>query len=165
VRPPDLSSREARAAYFEKRSRSSRRFFASRTTPARRSARLLEAVATGFRLRRALLLGPGKDRATLRVLSAWGEDAKLLQEELVVPIGSSVANDVFSVAWHSGQAVVMIDALDEKSTTRVPRVYYEFLGSVAFALYPCGARSPAPKLLLIDTTLPHPCRRHRTSPT
>ncbi len=151
---PDLANRDARAAYFEKRLAELEAMMREPHDSGATQRAILQAFATGFRLRRTLLLAPGKERGTLRVLAAWGEDAKLLQEELVVPMGSSVANDVFSVAWHSGQAVVMIDALDEKSTTRVPRVYYEFLGSVAFALYPCGARGPTPKLLMVDTDSP-----------
>jgi hypothetical protein len=115
---------------------------------------ILEAFGTAFSLRRALILAPGKERATLRVLSAWGEDAKLLREEFTLPLSSSLANDVFSVAWHTGQSVVISDAFDDKSTSRIPRVYYEFLGSMAFGIYPCLARSAGARLLFADSDSP-----------
>jgi len=115
---------------------------------------MLDAFGSGFGLRRVLVLAQGKDRGTLRVKAAWGEDAKLLQEELVVPISSSLADDVFSVAWHSGADVAIVDAFDDKNTRRVPRVYYEYLGSAAFVIYPCGARGGATKLFFADSDRP-----------
>jgi hypothetical protein len=116
--------------------------------------KVIEAFGLSFGFKRALVLAPAKDRATLRVQSAWGEDAKMFLEELAVPLASSIANDVFSVAWHSGQPVVIADAFDDKATSRVPRVYYEFVGSAAFVIYPCGAPGPMQRLLFADTDAP-----------
>jgi hypothetical protein len=115
---------------------------------------VVEAFGVAFGFRRSVVLAPGKDRAVLRVQSAWGEDAKMFLEEFAVPLASSIANDVFSVAWHSGQPVVIADAFDDKTTSRVPRVYYEFVGSAAFVIYPCGTPGPMQRLLFADTDAP-----------
>ena len=72
-----------------------------------------------------------------------------------MPISSSLATDVFSVAWHTGQNIGIADAFDDKSTARVPRVvHYEFLGSMAFVIYPSSTRGSAAKLLFADTDTP-----------
>jgi hypothetical protein len=115
---------------------------------------VLGAFGTAFGLRRVLVFGQGKDKANLRVTAAWGEDAELLKQELVVPLASTLAADIFSVAWHTGQTFSIADAFDEKSTSRVPRVYYEFLGSASFVLYPCGPRGAGGRLLFADTDTP-----------
>ncbi len=116
--------------------------------------RILEIFGTELGFRRALVLVPGVDRGTLEVQCAWGEDAKMLEAELVVPLGSAAAGDVFSRAYHSGGEEVVPDAFDAKAMARVPRIYYEMIGSAAFAVYPCGIRGAGLKLLFADTDAP-----------
>ena len=116
--------------------------------------RILEVFGTELGFRRALVLVPGADRGTLEVQSAWGEDAKMLEAELVVPLGSVTASDVFSSAYHTGREEIVSDAFEPKAMGRVPRVYYEMVGSSAFVVYPCGVKGAGGKLLFADTDAP-----------
>ena len=124
--------------------------------------RVLEVFGTELGFRRAIVLVPGVERGTLAVQSAWGEDAKMLEAELVVPFGASATSDVFASVYHGGREEVVADAFDAKATARVPRIYYEMVGSAAFALYSCGEKGAGFKLLFADTdkpsTLPGPDR-------
>jgi len=112
---------------------------------------ILQAFATGFGFRRALVLAPGRERATLRVHCAWGEDSSTLKDELCVPVQSSLSTDVFSLAYYMGKEVMITDAFDETNVSRIPRSYYEMIGSAAFVIYPCGMRGSGIKLLFADT--------------
>jgi hypothetical protein len=38
--------------------------------------------------------------------------------------------------------------------SRVPRIYYEMVGSAAFVVYPCGLKSSGGRLLFADTDKP-----------
>jgi hypothetical protein len=116
--------------------------------------RILEIFGTELGFRRAFVLVPGADRGTLEVQSSWGDDAKAIEAELVVPLGSVAATDVFSSAYHTGREEIVSDAFDPKATSRVPRVYYEMIGSAAFVLYPCGVKGAQGKLLFADTDAP-----------
>jgi HD-like signal output (HDOD) protein len=116
--------------------------------------RILEIFGTELGFRRALVLVPGAERGTLEVQSAWGEDAKMLEAELVLPFGASATSDVIASAYHGGKEEIVVDAFDAKATSRVPRVYYEMIGSVAFAIYPCGVKGAGYKLLFADTDSP-----------
>jgi HD-like signal output (HDOD) protein len=116
--------------------------------------RILEIFGTELGFRRALVLVPGAERGTLEVQSAWGEDAKMLEAELVVPFGASASSDVFASAYHGAKEEVIVDAFDPKATSRVPRVYYEMIGSTAFAVFPCGVKGAGFKLLFADTDTP-----------
>jgi HD-like signal output (HDOD) protein len=116
--------------------------------------RILEVFGTELGFRRAVVLVPGAERGTLEAQSAWGEDAKMLEAELVVPFGASASSDVFASAYHGAKEEIVADAFDPKATSRIPRLYYEMIGSAAFALYPCGVKGPGYKLLFADTDTP-----------
>jgi len=116
--------------------------------------RILEIFGTELGFRRALVLVLGADRRTLEVQSAWGEDATMLEAEFVLPLRSVATDDVFSSAYNSGREEIVTDAFDPKTTSRVPRIYYEMIGSAAFVVYPCGAKGAGSKLLFADTDLP-----------
>jgi HD-like signal output (HDOD) protein len=116
--------------------------------------RILEIFGTELGFRRAVVLVAGSDRRTLEAQTAWGEDAKMLESELVIPLGASASSDVFASAYHASKEEVVADAFDPKATSRVPRIYYEMIGSAAFVLYPCGVKGPGYKLLFADTDTP-----------
>ena len=152
--PRAVPIENAKAQHLEKRVSELEAMVREPHDPGEMTKVVLEAFGTGFGFRRVLVFAQGKERATMRVASAWGEDAAMLAEDFSVPISSSLATDVFSVAWHTGQNISIADAFDEKSTARVPRVYYEFLGSMAFVIYPSSTRGSAAKLLFADTDTP-----------
>ncbi len=110
----------------------------------------LEAFAKSFGLHRALVLVPASERGMLKVLSGWGEDAKLLEEELRIPMGSARAGDLFSIAHRTAKDTVVEDAFSAANVNRIPRVYYESIGSRSFVLYPCGND----RLLFADADTP-----------
>ncbi len=116
--------------------------------------RILEIFGTELGFRHALVLVPDVVRGNLEVQSAWGEDAKMIEAELVLPLGSIAAGDVFSSAYHTGREEVVPDAFDPKVMSRMPRIYYEMIGSAAFVIYPCGVKGQGGKLLFADTDTP-----------
>jgi HD-like signal output (HDOD) protein len=127
--------------------------------PATALRSVLEAFASGFGFRHAILLTLHGDRSSLQAQVAVGPDAKAIEAELHVPLTALlVNNDVFSLAYETGKEVVVEDAFDEKLQGRIPTVYFEMLGSRAFVLYPCGSAKSGLKLLLADadTSAPIP---------
>jgi serine/threonine protein kinase len=119
--------------------------------PATALRSVLEAFASGFGFRHAILLTLHGDRASLHVQVAVGPDAKALEAELQIPLTSLLVNgDLFSVAYQTGKEVVVEDAFDDKLQGKIPTVYFEMIGSRVFALYPCGSAGTGMKLLLAD---------------
>jgi HD-like signal output (HDOD) protein len=121
---------------------------------------VLEAFALEFGMRRAMLLTLGSDRTSLTVQCAWGEDGRSLEEELVFPLGGMHSGDLLANAHHLQRDVVVPDAFDAKVTAKMPRPYYEVLGSKAFVALPCGGKGTPVRVLLADgdtpETLPGP---------
>jgi HD-like signal output (HDOD) protein len=116
--------------------------------------RILEIFGTELGFRHALVFVPDVARLNLEVQSAWGEGSKVIEAELVLPLGSIAAGDVLSSAYHTGREEIVPDAFDPKVMSRMPRVYYEMIGSAAFVVYPCGAKGAGGKLLFADTDVP-----------
>ena len=87
-----------------------------RAAPAGVLETALQGFVTDFGFRRALVLAPGTERSTLRVMAAWGEDAAMLKDELIMPVLPSMSDDFFSSAFHHGKDVVVLDAFDAKNS-------------------------------------------------
>jgi len=102
----------------------------------------------GFR--RAVLLVPSNDQRELGVRAVQGEDAELVARELSVPMGSQRSNDVFTAAWYSGRELAIEDAFDAKYTARIPRRYYEVIGSQVLVVHPCPGKSGSVGIVLAD---------------
>jgi hypothetical protein len=113
--------------------------------------RILEIFGTELGFRHALVLVPDVARVNLEVQSAWGESSKGDRSGAVLPLGSIAAGDVFSSAYHAGREEIVPDAFDPKVMSRMPRIYYEMIGSAAFVVYPCGVKGAGGKLLFADT--------------
>jgi len=92
---------------------------------------VLDAYVYTLGFRRMLALMVDRSRVTLRVRGASGEDAELLKRDFALPLAPLGAADVFSSTYHGMKSTVVTDAFDEKMTKRVPRLYYEMIGSRA----------------------------------
>jgi hypothetical protein len=79
-----------------------------------------------------------------------GEDAEALSRQLSLPITRGA--DAFSSALRSGKITLIKDALGPAAMRRVPRRYFEVVGSAAFGLYPCVSRGYPTALVLVDAT-------------
>ncbi|MBI3201150.1 MAG: HDOD domain-containing protein [Myxococcales bacterium] len=110
---------------------------------------VLEAYVGLLGFRQAFALVSGPDRSRLKVAMARGEDAEFLESELEVTLGSARSADPFTVAWRSGREQVVDDTHDPKATARIPRWYYEAIGSPVLVLHPC--RGPRGTEVLIVT--------------
>ncbi len=152
--PAALDTPQERVRRFDRRLDEIDALLLSPHQPREIIRRILEVFGSELRFRRALVLVPAVDRVTLEVQSAWGEDAKMFEAELALPLGSVTAADVFSSAYHAGREEVVADAFDPKVMARVPRHYYEMVGSSAFVVYPCGPRGYGCRLLFADTDTP-----------
>jgi HD-like signal output (HDOD) protein/tRNA A-37 threonylcarbamoyl transferase component Bud32 len=108
----------------------------------------LAALAETLLAPRLILLMVTKDRQSLVVGAALGDDALALSKHFVLPVTHKP--DVFWTAQRSGKGVVIRDALGPSAMRRVPQQYYEALGSSAFAIYPCVSRGYQTALLLCD---------------
>jgi serine/threonine protein kinase/HD-like signal output (HDOD) protein len=111
---------------------------------------VLDAYVYTLGFRRMLALMVDRSRVTLRVRGASGEDAELLKRDFALTLAPLGAADVFSSTYHGMKSTVVTDAFDEKMTKRVPRLYYEMIGSPAFAVYACGGRGLPVTLLFGD---------------
>ncbi len=111
---------------------------------------VLDAYVYTLGFRRMLALMVDRSRVMLRVRGASGEDADLLRRDFALPLAPLGAADVFSSTYHGMKSTVVTDAFDEKMTRRVPRLYYEMIGSPAFAVYACGGRGLPVTLLFGD---------------
>jgi serine/threonine protein kinase/HD-like signal output (HDOD) protein len=151
---PKVLTAEERALRIDKRLDQIEAILKAPHQPREVIGKVLEIFGTELGFRRAMVLVPSSDRASLEAQSAWGEDAKALEAEFVVTLGSSAETDLFSTAYHSGREEIVADAFDPKVMTRVPRLYYEMIGSPAFVLYPCGAKGTGMKLLFANTDTP-----------
>lgn len=112
----------------------------------------LAALAEALVAPRLILMMVTKDRQSLVVGAALGDDAMALSKHFVLPVTHKP--DVFWAAQRSGKGIVIRDALGPSSMRRVPQQYYEALGSSAFALYPCVSRGYQTALLLCDADFP-----------
>ncbi len=110
---------------------------------------VLEAYVGLLGFRQAFALVSGPDRSRLQVAMARGEDAGFLESELEVTLGSARSVDPFAVAWRSGREQLVKDTHDAKATARLPRWYYEAIGSPVLVLHPC--RGPRGTEVLIVT--------------
>ncbi len=109
----------------------------------------LEALVQCVGFRRALALVPTSNKKELVVLAARGEDAQSLEAQFTIPMGTFGVNDLFSAVLNSGRPVFIDDAFDARTTARMPRKYYEMIGSPAFVLQLCALPSQRGNAILL----------------
>ncbi len=109
----------------------------------------LEALVSCVGFRRAIALVPTSNKKELVVLAARGEDAQSLEAQFTIPMGTFGVNDLFSAVLNSGRPVFIDDAFDARTTARMPRKYYEMIGSPAFVLQLCALPSQRGNAILL----------------
>ncbi len=115
----------------------------------------LKAFARAFGLRHAVVLVRTQDGASLRVQAAYGEAARSLEQELMLPLARAARpDDLVSQAYHGTRDVVVLNTFDEKVAPKIPAVYFEAIGSLSLALYRVGSPQAGVRLVLVDTDFP-----------
>jgi hypothetical protein len=116
---------------------------------------VLQAFAQTFGFRHAAVLVKHRGSGDLRVQAAFGEAAKSLETDVSLPLSKTAwQEDLISSTFHQKKDLVVPDAFDERTAPKLPRVYFEAIGSPAFALYVVQSVDPEPRLLFADTDYP-----------
>ena len=115
----------------------------------------LKAFARAFGFRHAAVLAPTPDGAALRVQAAYGEAARSMEQDLTLPLARSARHDdLISQAFHGTRDVIVPNTFDDRTSAKIPRAYFEAIGSVALALYRVGSPEKGLRLILVDTDFP-----------